>query len=71
MAESNPFGEVDGYSSATEDDNPFGEATPEVVAEVEDVPVPKTTKSRKKKPPVEKEGSELDDILSQFDEVDD
>ena len=71
MAEANPFGEVDGYSSATEDDNPFGEATPEVVAEVEDVPVPKTTKSRKKKPPVEKEGSELDDILSQFDEVDD
>ena len=71
MAESNPFGEVDGYSSATEDDNPFGEATPEVVAEVEDVPVPKTTKSRKKKPTVEKEGSELDDILSQFDEVDD
>jgi len=71
MAESNPFGEVDGYSSATEDDNPFGEATPEVVAEVEDVPVPKTTKSRKKKPTVEKDGSELDDILSQFDEVDD
>ena len=42
-----------------------------IVAEVEDVPTPKTTKSRKKKAPVKKDGSELDDILSQFDEVDD
>ena len=66
MPEANPFGEVDGYSAKTEDDNPFGES--EVVAEVEDVPTPKTTKSRKKKAPVEpaKEASDLDDILSQF-----
>ena len=74
MPEANPFGEVDGYSAKTEDDNPFGES--EVIAEVEDVPTPKTTKSRKKKAPVEpaKEASDLDDILSQFsdgDKVDD
>jgi len=74
MPEANPFGEVDGYSAKTEDDNPFGEVAPEVVAEVEDIPTPKTTKSRKKKAPVEKDTGELDDILSQFtdsDKVDD
>ena len=73
MAEANPFGEVDGYSAKTEDDNPFGEAEEAPVAE--DVPVPKTTKSRKKKAPVKKDdANELDDILNQFaddDKVDD
>ena len=73
MAEANPFGEVDGYSAKTEDDNPFGEAEKAPVAE--DVPAPKTTKSRKKKAPVKKDdANELDDILNQFaddDKVDD
>ena len=73
MVEANPFGEVEGYSSKPEDDNPFGESESVPVAEVEDVPAPKTRRN-KKKAVVEpkKDASELDDILSQFnDEVDD
>jgi hypothetical protein len=73
MAEANPFGEVAGYSSVGEDDNPFGETAPVVAPVKENVPVP-TTKARKNQAVVEpkKDASELDDILSQFnDEVDD
>ena len=74
MAEANPFGEVDGYSAKTEDDNPFGESEDVPVAEVEDVPAPKTRRSKKKAPAKKDDANELDDILNQFaddDKVDD
>ena len=74
MAEANPFGEVDGYSAKTEDDNPFGESEDAPVAEVEDIPAPKTRRSKKKAPAKKDDANELDDILNQFaddDKVDD
>ena len=74
MAEANPYGEVDSYSAKTEDDNPFGASEDAPVAEVEDVPAPKTRRSKKKAPAKKDDANELDDILNQFaddDKVDD